>query len=184
MTVSGVPAGESFRIRDARDDERAAIRDVTLAAYAEYAAVLPAPYWEAYRRQLLAALDEAGPAERIVAELQGAIVGSVLVYPPQARAYGGAAARAASPEVRLLAVAPATRGQGIGSALMDECERRAHLAGATAVGLHTMDFMHAAIHLYERRGFVRVPELDFEPGPGVLVKGYRRSLDAGLRTQD
>jgi hypothetical protein len=47
-----------------------------------------------------------------------------------------------------------------------------------------MDFMRAAIRLYERRGFVRVPEFDFQAGPGVLVKGYRRSLDAGLRTQD
>ena len=31
----------SFHIRDARDDEREVIRDVTLAAYEEYAAILP-----------------------------------------------------------------------------------------------------------------------------------------------
>ncbi len=51
----------SLHIRDARDDEREMIRDVTLAAYEEYAAVMPQPFWEEYRRQLLVTLDEEGP---------------------------------------------------------------------------------------------------------------------------
>ncbi len=168
---------KSFHIRDARDDEREAIRDVTLAAYEEYAAVMPRPFWEAYRRQLLVTLDEQGSVERIVAERKGTVIGSVLLYPPLAKAYTGNIASVGWPEVRLLAVAPAERGQGVGNALMDECERRARRAGATVLGLHTMDMMQAAIHMYERRGFIRAPELDFQPAEGVLVKGYRRSLN-------
>ncbi|MDQ2907557.1 MAG: GNAT family N-acetyltransferase [Chloroflexota bacterium] len=58
--------------------------------------------------------------ERIVAESEGAIVGSVLLYPPLAQAYPGAEVGASWPEVRLLAVAPAARGQGVASALMDD----------------------------------------------------------------
>jgi len=60
--------GGNFHIRDARDGEHEVIRDVTLAAYEEYAAILPPPFWEGYRRHLLATLDQEGPAERIVAE--------------------------------------------------------------------------------------------------------------------
>src|SRR5262249_28885020 len=104
-----------LRIRDARDDEREAIKAVTLAAYAEYAPLLPPPFWEGYRRQLLTTLDDAGSVERIVAERDRRIVGSVLLYAPDASAYGAANVRAAWPEVRLLAVAPEARGQGVGT---------------------------------------------------------------------
>jgi hypothetical protein len=47
----------------------------------------------------------------------------------------------------------------------------------TMLGLHTMDMMQEARRLYERRGFIRAPELDFHPAKGVLVKAYCRSLD-------
>ena len=167
---------KSFHIRDARDDEREAIRDVTLAAYEEYAAVMPESFWDGYQRQLLVTLDEEGPVERIVAEREGTIIGSILLYPALTNAYSGVSVGASWPEVRLLAVAPVARGQGVGSALMDECERRARRVGATMLGLHTMEVMQVAIGMYERRGFERVPELDFSPAQGILVKGYCRRL--------
>jgi GNAT superfamily N-acetyltransferase len=165
---------EPIQIRDGRDDDRDAIRDVTLAAYEEYAAVVPEPFWIAYRQHLLTTL-EAGTAERIVAEREGAIVGSVLLFPPAASAYGGAASTEC-PEMRLLAVLPAARGHGVGAALVEECIRRARRAGAAALGLHTADMMRSAVRLYERRGFVRVSALDFAPAPGMLIKGYRLDL--------
>ncbi len=37
------------------------------------------------------------------------------------------------------------------------------------------------MRMYERSGFVRVPEVDFSPAAGVLVKGYRLSLDQSTR---
>ena len=166
-------------IRDARADERDSIRDLTLAAYEEYGVQ---PFWAGYRRALLATLDaEEGSVERIVAERAGTLVGSVWLYPPQAKAYvhGPASASWRSPELRLMAVAPSARGQGIGAALLHECERRARHSGATTLGLHTHDAMQAAVRLYERAGFVRAPDLDFQPPVGVLVKGYRLSLSHG-----
>jgi len=163
-------------VRDARDAERDAIRTLTLAAYAEYAGLMPAPVWAAYRRQLLATLDAQGPVERIVAARAGAIMGSVLLFPPATNAYANATVSVDCPEVRLLAVLPEARGQGIGAALMEECARRARRAGAAALGLHTTDIMRAAVRMYERLGYVRTPELDFVPAPGVLVKGYRLDL--------
>ncbi len=167
----------TIRIRAARDDERDTIRDLTLAAYEEYARIMAEPVWQGYRRQLLATLDSEGPVERIVAEQDDTLVGSVLLYPPATNAYGKATAGSAWPEVRLLAVAPTARGQGVGTALMGECERRAQHMGATALTLHTTDIMRTAMRMYERMGFVRAPELDFKPAPNMLIKGFRRTLD-------
>lgn len=165
-----------FHIRDAQEKERSIIRDVTLSAYTEYQTTMPPRFWAQYQRNLLATLDGEGPYECIVAEQHGLIVGSVLLYPPAGDAYTGAAISIPCPEVRLLAVLPEMRGRGIGNALMRECERRARNAGATALGLHTMEIMQAAVHLYERMGFIRTPESDFRPGEGLLVLGYRRTL--------
>src|SRR5262250_248613 len=164
---------ERVVIRDMRHDELDAVRRVTLAAYGEYAAIMPEPLWLGYRRQLLATLETGDPIERIVAEREGSIVGSVLLFPPATDAYGGAAASVDYPEVRLLAVVPEARGHGIGVALMEECARRARRAGAAALGLHTTDLMRAAVRMYERLGYVRTPQHDFVPAQGILIKGYR-----------
>src|SRR6478609_10298675 len=98
-----------FAIRDARADERATIRDLTLAAYAEYATIMTPTAWAALRQAVLAGLEAEGAVERIVAEQDGALLGSVMLYSPAANAYGDALAAAGWPELRLLAVAPAAR---------------------------------------------------------------------------
>src|SRR5262245_14309273 len=97
---------ERVVIRDMRHDESGAIRHVTLAADGEYAVIMPEPLWLGYRRQLLATLETSGPVERIVAEREASIVGSVLLFPPATDVYGGAAGNVDYPEVRLLAVVP------------------------------------------------------------------------------
>jgi hypothetical protein len=33
------------------------------------------------------------------------------------------------------------------------------------------------MRLYERLGFVQAPDLDSEPAPGIIGKGYRLALD-------
>ena len=167
----------NLHIRDACDTDREAIRAVTLSAYEEYAAAVSPQFMEDYRRGMLATLDEKGPAERIVAEQDGAIVGSVLLIPAGAAIHTPAGlVRLDWPEVRLLAVAPAARGQGVGAALMEACVRRARQSGAAVLTLHTTDIMRTAMHLYERMGFVHAPELDFSPGEDMIVKGYRLNL--------
>src|SRR6476620_5759616 len=96
-----------FSIRDARADEAAAIQALTLAAYAEYASIMAPTAWIALRQALLAGLEAEGAVERIVAELDGALVGSVMLYSPTANAYGNAITGDGWPELRLLAVASA-----------------------------------------------------------------------------
>ena len=169
------------RIRDARASDRAAIEAVTLSAYEQYSVVMPPALWVRYRENIVSTLAAAPPDTQIVAEEDGRIVGSVLLYPAGAHLDrpGGGSMALTFPEVRLLAVSPSVRGQGIGARLMEECVRRARESGATALTLHTTDMMRAAMRLYERLGFRRVPELDFEPAAGVTVKGFRLSLSAG-----
>ena len=167
----------ALRIRGARAEDRDAIEAVTRAAYQQYATVMPA-LWEVYLQNILSTLAAASPDVQIVAEDHGRILGSVLlnragsVIPRQ----GGGPLTLASPEVRLLAVAPEARGQGVGEALMQECATRARASGASSLTLHTTEVMQAAVRLYERMGFVRDPERDFQPVPGVTVKGYRLDL--------
>ena len=161
-------------MRDARPEERAAIEDVTISAYQEYAPIMQ-ERWEIYRHSILGTLADVRPAEQIVAERDGAIVGTVLLFPAGTafKAPGGADVSLAAPEIRLLAVAPAARGLGVGAALVNECMRRARQAGLPAITLHTTDMMQVAMSLYERMGFVRAPELDFSPAPEFVIKGYR-----------
>ncbi|MBC8077410.1 MAG: GNAT family N-acetyltransferase, partial [Chloroflexales bacterium] len=123
-------AASELRIRDARPDEQAAIEALTVAAYEEYATVMPPASWAGLRDAVVAGLRSTLRMERIVAEQHGALLGSVLLFPADTDAYGGATASLRWPEVRLLAVSPAARGRGVGQALMNVCVRRAGAAGA------------------------------------------------------
>ena len=164
----------------------AALADVARWArphYAEAAALVGAADAATLARPVRAALDSGEPAERIVAEHAGELVGSVMLFPPASDAYAGAAGRANWPELRLLAVAPEARGLGVGRVLVEECVRRAHRAGAAELGLHTSASMRVAMRLYERMGFVRAPEYDFQPEGAEVVEAYRLPLGAaGLST--
>jgi predicted N-acetyltransferase YhbS len=170
---------QELTVRDARPGDRDAIRDLTLAAYEEYAVPMRA-FWEGYRQNIVATLADPGPAQQIVAEQDGALQGTVLLYPPRSirLAKDEAPVDMSFPEIRLLAVTPATRGRGVGAALMRECVRRARQSGEAVLSLHTTQLMQAAVRMYARLGFVRAPELDFHPAPGVTLEGYRLDLGA------
>jgi predicted N-acetyltransferase YhbS len=170
-------SGAGIIVRDARAEEREAVRTLTMGAYGEYASVMEPSAWAGLEQALRTALSTDGPAEWIVAERGGRIVGSVMLYPPATDAYAGAAARMRWPELRLLSVAPEVRGGRVGQALVDECVRRARRMGAEELGLHTSRSMAAARRMYRRMGFVRAPEHDFQPGGAELVEGYRLVLD-------
>jgi GNAT superfamily N-acetyltransferase len=174
--AGGLAAGGGPTVRDVRPTERAAVRELTLTAYAEYASVMAPEAWATLDRAVRDALDSAWEAECIVAELDGRLAGSVFLYAPSSDAYAGLAAPPRWPEVRLLAVAPAARGEGVGEALVRECARRARAAGADAIGLHTSASMSVARRMYARLGFVRAPEADFQPRGAELVEGYQLPL--------
>ena len=72
----------------------------------------------------------------------------------------------------MLGVAPDARGRGVGRALVEACVERARVAGRSAVAITTEAAWTDARRLYERHGFRRDPERDFEPVPGVFLVAY------------
>jgi GNAT superfamily N-acetyltransferase len=164
----------ALTLREARPADRDAIVDVTLAAYQEYATQVP--FWKAYRENILATITKPHPAAQLIADLDGTIVGTVLLYPASPARAAAAPGQGRWPEVRLLAVTPSARGKGVALALMQECVRRAREAKSDALTLHTMSAMQSALRLYMRMGFQPAPELNFEPVPNFTVNGYRLTL--------
>jgi ribosomal protein S18 acetylase RimI-like enzyme len=154
----------ALRIRDAVPSDLHAVAEVTTAAYAQYEVTF-AGHWERYHADLLDVEGRRATSELIVADLDGALVGHVTFLPRYRNDAIPGGFEGEESGIRVLAVAPAARGHGVGEALVEECIRRARARGAASVLLHTGSFMEAAVRLYERMGFVRVktegdPELD------------------------
>ena len=80
-------------------------------------------------------------------------------------------------EFRMLAVAPHAQGQGVGEALVAAraSTGSARRARSRWCSPRTPE-MAAAHRLYERLGFGRCPERDWEPLPGVELLAYRLEL--------
>ena len=163
-------------IRDAREDERDAIRELTFLAYEQYAELMEPSAWQGLKHAIANAVATTAPAQRIVAERDGVLIGSVLLFPSALDAYQGPVVAVPVPEMSVLAVDPAARGLGIGRLLVEECIRRARRLGANVLGLHTSVSMRQAKALYERMGFERYPADDFQPGGTELVMAYRLPL--------
>ncbi|MBY0148784.1 GNAT family N-acetyltransferase [Neobacillus niacini] len=164
-------------IREAMEKELPYIREQRVSAYVEHKAKIPEGHWLALKRAILSEGDTLPGVERIVAEIDGEIAGSVVLFPANIDAYEGNVDVLNYPEIRMLAVSPEMRGKGVASALVAECIQRAKAKGCQAIGLHTGEFMETAMKLYETMGFERLPQYDFEPAnDGIIVKAYRLSL--------
>jgi GNAT superfamily N-acetyltransferase len=117
-------------------------------------------------------------AEVIVAVLDGSVVGTVTYVPGL-----GPYAEGDDPDaawIRMLAVDPAFRGQGIGTALVEWCVRRARATRRPRLILHTTDPMTVAQRIYTRMGFSRAAELDWQPDDDLWLRGYRMELDGSI----
>lgn len=83
-------------------------------------------------------------------------------------------------QIRMMAVDPSRQGQGIGQCLLDAALARARGAGDfAAIFLHSTPQMQSAHRLYQRNGFVRVPERDWVPVPGLLLLAFGLDLTGG-----
>ena len=164
-------------IREAMENELSFIREQRVHAYVEHAAKIPKGHWLGLKQAILSEGDRLPGVERIVAEIDGEIAGSVVLFPANIDAYEGHVDVLDYPEIRMLAVSPEMRGKGVASALVAECIQRAKAKGYQAIGLHTGDFMETAMKLYKHMGFERLPQYDFEPAnDGIIVKAFRLSL--------
>jgi len=129
---------------------------------------------DAYVLELVDTPRRAREAEVWVAVGDGEVLGSVT-FCPTGSTYREIA-HDDEGEFRMLVVSPTARGRGVGRLLVEACAARAGELGYAGLRLSTMDRMTGAHRLYERLGFGRVPEEDWEPVPGVLLLAYATRL--------
>jgi ribosomal protein S18 acetylase RimI-like enzyme len=160
------------RIRRAGPDDLDAVGEVTVAAYVEFTTGES----DSYVRHLRDAATRDREAELWVATPDDSeeILGTVTITP--AGSVWREIGRDGEGEFRMLAVAPAARRTGVGSALVDHVVDRFRHDGAQAVVMSTLPDMQAAHRVYERAGFVRDPSRDWSPVPGVDLIAYRLDL--------
>ena len=148
-------------VRPMRDGEVAEVATLLVRSNEENAARFPPAVATSYLAEVADVAGRRPVTEVLVAERDGRIVGSVTFVPDAAD--DGHPWPAGGAVLRLLAVEPGSRHQGIGADLTRACVERARRRGALFLGLHTAPVMEAAMRLYERLGFARAPELDFDP---------------------
>jgi GNAT superfamily N-acetyltransferase len=119
------------------------------------------PQWELFSSGLGQLVAQAAHSEVLVVRETGPgpghIVAAVGYVPP-----GAPKREFFAPEwpiVRLLAVSPAQRGQGLGRLLVLACIERAQRDGAPLLALHSSPVMAPALRLYAAMGFERLREL-------------------------
>ncbi|WMX45137.1 GNAT family N-acetyltransferase [Streptomyces roseicoloratus] len=166
-----------FTIRAVRPEEYEELGDLTALTYLNDGLLLHGED-DFYLAVLRDTARRARESEVLVAvDAEGRVIGGVTF------ALGGTPwadiAVVGEAEFRMLVVAPAARGRGVGEALVRACADRARaVPGCARLVLSTADVMAAAHRIYERLGFVRTPERDWAPVPGHLLRTYSLELSA------
>lgn len=124
-----------------------------------YVAELAKAAWRAEHAELLVAVDP-----------EGELLGTVTVCSPGSELCE--VSRPGELEFRMLGVTPEARGRGIGRTLVQSVIARADELGAERVVMCSLETMRAAHRIYDRLGFVRLPERDWYPEPGLLLLAF------------
>ena len=153
-------------LRQASDDELDTVASLIVDAYAEHAAQMSPDAWSSFANEIANVRGRLSDSELWVAERDGVIVGSVTLFG------GWRGTQEGTVGLRLLAVPPERRGEGVGTALMEAAIARARELGKSRMVMTTTQEMAAVREITDAMGFVREPALDHEPAPGVRYQGY------------
>ncbi len=167
-----------MQIRHAKQSELAEVGAIRVAAYRADGFLAPGSGYEPTLRGLGA--DGDGQVLVAVGD-DGALLGTVML---QGGPGGGPIISGPDvAEIRALAVRPQARGAGLGRALLSAVIDLAVREQVRHLVLYTQAGMKAAHRLYEDAGFVRLPEQDWSPQPGVNLLAYGLMLGSPARKQ-
>lgn len=168
---SRVAARDELVVRVARPDELAAAGGVCVEGYAAAGQLEPGSPYAATLRDAAA---RAGRSTVLVAVRGDDVVGSATICAPGSTEHeiGGPD----ETEFRFLAVHPDAWRTGVGEALVAAIDAHARRTGARAVVLSVRDINPGARRMYERLGFVAVPDRDWSPRPGVDLQVMTRAV--------
>ena len=161
----------SIEVRPVRDHEHTAVGTLTLAAYDQLGTV-GASYREVIQDVAGRIDDETVVLVAVDTARDDLVLGSVTV--PSCRSAEFEHGAHGDGGFRMLAVSPTAQGLGVGHLLIDAAVAHARTHGWRRITITSMEWMQRAHGMYERRGFVRRPDLDVRFESGV---GYGYSLD-------
>lgn len=163
-------AADPVSVRPASPEEYAAAGDLVAEVYRAEG------YADgAYLDVLRDAAGRAAAADLLVAVApDGDLLGTVT-YAPGGSPYADIA-HLDEAEFRMLAVAPAARGRGVGELLVRACLDRARAHGKHRLVISTQPAMGGAHRLYECLGFERAPDRDWSPQSGLDLRVYALDL--------
>jgi len=170
----------NLSIRDVAPDECAALGQLLVEVYAALEGFPGREEQPGY----YAMLADIGrftrlPGARVLVAIgdDGELLGGVVYFGDMAQ-YGAGGEACRVPDaagMRLLGVAPAARGRGVGKALTQACLAIAREQGHRQMILHSTRAMQVAWDMYLRLGFGRDAELDFS-WEGLAVYGFSRGV--------
>jgi len=161
-------------VRPAREDEWEGAGAITVAAYRADEHI--DSHTGGYADALMNAAARARAAELLVAvDVEDNLLGTVTVVRPGTPF--AEVSREGELEFRMLAVSPEARGRGVGEALVRAVIARAREVGVRRLVMSSSEHMVTAHRLYQRLGFQRFPERDWQPVPDVPITAYGFSLD-------
>lgn len=176
-------ATSGLLLRPAQNGETRVVWELIDASYREFGNHMPPENWAQMRTNLQRLVEGADPSNVTLAELDGTPVGTVSYFAPgeppgKPGSKGFTRFPADWAVLRLLAVSPSFRQQGIGRRLTSHCIERARADGTAVLGLITSELMVAAKKVYRDLGFELQEEfvhlglrfglyaLRLSPGPG------------------
>ena len=169
-----------YSIRKAHPTEFSLLGDLTVDVYASLPG-MPAVAEQADYYGVLRDVEKRAhtPATSVFTAVSdsGELLGTINFFADMRHYGSGGTANSISNAagIRYLAVKPERRGCGIGRSLTAYCIGLARELGKSAVILHTTKAMPTAWAMYERMGFQRRVELDFQQG-ALDVFGFKLEL--------
>jgi GNAT superfamily N-acetyltransferase len=140
---------EHLCLRRATAADAAAVRDLTLTAYAKWVPLIgrePLPMMADYDRAVAAHIVD-------LLEEDGSLRALIEMAPADGRLL-----------IVNIAVRPDLQGTGIGGRLLDHAERFAYSLGLDEVELYTNALMASNLDFYRRRGYVEIRRGTIVPG--------------------